>query len=299
MKKTCIKALSLTLALVFLVACVCVFVACDEEAPPPSCTFDKTTRFGIDFEDILLAGSSLGAILAPFTNSDGDAWLIDGENSYVEFYTDGTMHAQIQTAPSIFEKLGELGSLLGDDADGDLNTMLASARLERLIEIYVEPMFPGWTDKLKQEDLKGAMELIEGSLGFGISGIDFENEGIKRVVASLASNMRESGRFKVDDDVDLTSILGALKDENGQGVRLSIEFDNTYRLVERVAQDGKPHQTIFIGDVAFNTATQPWAVMSMSNNADSEDEKLQALGGRRLVMHVNLANATIPCNEIV
>ncbi len=290
MRKNTIKIISVTLALMMVLVCAVTFVACGEM---PTYTFGKTTRFCVDFQNITLSGGSVGAIIAAFVDEESSMWLIDAQNSYVEFYPDGTMHAQIQTAPDVFSKIAAL--LEGKS----LNDVIADLHLENLIEIYVEPMFPGWTEKVNQADLKGAMALVEGSLGFSVKGIDFDDEGVKSIAQSIANNMTQNNRFKIDDDIDTLAIFQSLKDEDGQGVRLSIEFDNCYKLLELTAQDQKIHQAIYVGEISSNTSTQPWAVLSMTNNADSDDLTMQALGGRRVTFTLGIANATVPCNEVL
>ncbi len=312
MKKNAIKFLSLTIAIVMLVACTTALVACDKESVD---VFEKTTRFNFDVARVSAFGGEatdmgglVGLILPIVTDEDMEnLWALDAKTSYVEFYADGTMHAQIQTAPNIFNKIGDivegLSSLMGgggeDVSEMNLNAMLADLHLENFIATYIEPMFPGWTDKLKQGDLKGAMGLIESSLGFNITGIDTEDEGVKAIVESIAKNMRESNHFKIDDDIDILGAFQALTDENGEGVRIAITFDSTYKIVSNVASDGKVHQAIYLGGLADNTSTQPWGVFTMTNNADSDDADLQALGGRRIVWRFNVANVSIPCNEVL
>ncbi len=311
MKKT-VKILSLTIAIVMLVACSLSLVACDDK---PAEFFEKTTRFNFDVKRVSAfggeatdMGSLVNLILDIVTDEEMPSiWALDASTSYIEFKPDGTMHAQIQTAPNIFNKIdaivGALASFAGgggeDVGDMNLNAMLADLHLENFIATYIEPMFPGWTDKLKQADLKGAMGLIEASLGFNITGIDTEDEGIKAIVDSIAKNMRESNHFKVDEGINILGAFQALTDENGEGVRIAITFDNTYKIVQNVSADGTVHQSIYIGGLASNASTQPWGVISMTNNADSDDEELQALGGRHIVWRFNVANVSIPCNEVL
>lgn len=110
---------------------------------------------------------------------------VDMDKTYFEFRPDGTMHMQLTTKDGVF---GKIQGLL-EDNNIDISAALTSFDIKGSVNGYVEPMFPGFAAKLSQADLEGALELIHHSLGFNITGLDYEDDGVKEALAYVAENM--------------------------------------------------------------------------------------------------------------
>lgn len=210
--------------------------------------FNKNTVFEIDNSNVSIMGNDL---IYTFVAQ----LLLDDEQCYFSFGTDGKMHAQLQTNAGVFADIQGLLNDLKDSGfdlgDFDLAAIIESIDLGPAVENMVAPMFPGFT----LSDLKGSLELIKNSLGFNITGLDYDNENIKQILSYVAQNEKLPG-----------NIFELLPSD----MALALTFDHNYTIKTVYGANGKKMQCIYIGgDVANNAATQPFAVMTMGK----EDNK--------------------------
>ncbi len=242
MKKTAFKRITVIFILVAIL-CVGVFslTAC---TAPPTITYDIITESS---ETDLMDNGILSVVL----NLPG---IIDLENTYLELdYNEGdsgVMHAQLQTAGGAIGTLKETIKALGVS----LEDMLAGLNLEDMVDNMVETMFPGFAAKLRAGDLKGAIGLVEQSLGFNIKGLDYENESVKALVNEIGSTMK---------------IPADILERIPADTVLTLTFDNTFYSKEVEIEEGgvkKKVNAICVGEIGKREDTQPWAVFTETTN---------------------------------
>ncbi|MCM1305899.1 MAG: hypothetical protein NC037_00230 [Bacteroides sp.] len=236
-------------------------------------SFSKTVRFNINTKNTNLnigdihISSGLLALALPV--------VTDSNNTYLEFTSDGKMHGQIQTAAGLFgETLDSLFNLLNQfqiDFDRDkLNAMISGVEIEGMIDSYMEPMFPGFKAELSDADLAGALNLIHDGLGFNITGLDYNDEGVKEILAYVADNM---------------ALPADLLDKIPADTQLTLTFDSQYYVKDVKGTDGKKHKAIYVSAIGANDATQPYCVFDVTENSKGD----MCLFFRFEFMGVNLA----------
>lgn len=211
-------------------------------------SFNKTMRFDIDLSKtgLMQYGEFFVTMLKDL--------LVDEENTFAEFKTDGSMHFQLQTKAGLFgELLDDVFSAINLFADGfdknKVGEMLADFDISGGVDSMVEPMFPGFKAKLAAGDLKGALEIIERSLGFNIVGLDYENDGVKQILNYVAQNMK---------------LPSNLLDLIPKDTVLKLTFDSQYYVKDVKGEDGKTYTGIFISSIGAREDTQPFAVFNVT-----------------------------------
>lgn len=270
MKKTISKISIITVAVALLVAVSLSFVACDANGT----AFDSDTYFAIDNDTTDFMGTVSGLLLGAVENM-----ALNMDETYFVFKKDGTVHGQITTADGLFSDIdGLLGSIKNPpfNIDIDINSILAGVDLTDGINSYAEPIFPGFKARLEAADLKGALQLVEDSLGLNIHGLDYDNEDIKAVVQEVAETKKLPG--------DLLSRIPA-------DTVLTLTFDWKYRIEEVEAEDGTKYQAIYLGNkvAARDQQTEPFGVFTMT-----EDEN----GRKHLLLRIEFININLGLVEM-
>ena len=214
-----------------------------------STSFSKNMRFEID-EDT----TGLMQYGGPFIISMLKSALLDVDNTYAEFTTDGKMHFQLQLRGDLFgaglDSVFDLLDFFGIEMDkASVSALLKNFDIEGGVDSMVEPMFPGFKAELEKGNLKGALEIIERSLGFNIVGLDYEDEGVKTVLSYVAQNMKLP-----------TNLLDLIPADT----QLTLTFDSQYVVKDVVGEDGKTYKGVFISSIASNPDTQPFAVFDVT-----------------------------------
>ncbi len=243
MKKSVIRIFTIAIALVLLFSCLFALCACNEKPDDAQKNaFAQNTRFDVDYDNLNMMGMNkklVGLIVSA---------AIDTENTYFEFKSDGTMHMQIQTKADLFKNVDKL--LTGLNID--ISSALSSFDVKTSVDRYVEPMFPGFTQKLKDYDLQGALGLIKHSLGFNIEGLDFQNENVKAAVKYVGDNM---------------ALPANLLEAIPQDTVLRLTLDTQYALRDLTASDGTHFRAIYLGyKVKDNPQTAPFGVFTLTEN---------------------------------
>ncbi len=246
MKKNIIKIfVILTLTLIIAVIPV-MFTACDKTNES---VYEGGKKFGIDTDhtDIMgIKGAELNLMLKLILNSD---------NTYFEFKEDGYLHGQLQTRSGIIKSIESIISMIGgSNQEVEIGDMLANIDLSGMVNAYVEPMFPGFTDKLKAGDLEGALGLIKSSLGFNITGLDFDDEQIIEAVKYIGETMRLPA--------NLFEIIP-------KDTVLTLTFDTQYARRKVTTTSGDKIDAVYLGyKVKDNPSTQPFGVFTESKIDD-------------------------------
>ncbi len=240
MKKAVIRIFTITIALVLLSSCLFALCACNEKTDDS--VFAQNTRFDVDYDNLNMMGMNK-KLLELIVKA-----AIDTDNTYFEFKTDGTMHMQIQTKAGLFKNITGLLNYFGVD----LSTALSGFDIKTSVDYYVEPMFPGFTQKLKDSDLQGALGLIKHSLGFNIDGLDLQNEKVKAALKYVGENM---------------ALPADLLDAIPQDTVLRLTLDTQYALRDLTASDGTHFRAIYLGyKVKDNPQTAPFGVFTLTEN---------------------------------
>lgn len=240
MKKSVIRIFTTVIALVLLSSGLFAFCACNEKTDDS--VFAQNTRFDVDYDNLNMMGMNKKLVDVIVKAA------IDTENTYFEFKTDGTMHMQIQTKADLFKNIQGLLAF----AKIDISSALSSFDVKTSVDRYVEPMFPGFTQKLKDYDLQGALGLIKHSLGFNIDGLDLQNEKVKAAVAYVGDNMALS-----------PDLLEAIP----QDTVLRLTLDTQYAIRDLTASDGTHLRAIYLGyKVKDNPQTAPFGVFTLTEN---------------------------------
>lgn len=228
------------------------FALCACDKTENSDSFATPVKFEIDNGRTnimgVLTGGGLGMI---------ESIALDMEQTYFEFGADGNLHAQIQTKAGLFETLDSVFSLMGMTKE-DVEQALASFSVEGMVNTYVESMFPGFKQKLKDGDLQGALGLIYSSLGFNITGLDTENPEIKEAVRYIGETM---------------CLPGNLLDIIPKDTVLTLVLDTQYSIRTVSTHDGETYEAIYLGyDVKDNPNTQPFGVFTLRTNEEGKKE---------------------------
>ena len=229
-------------------------------------SFDKNMRFSFDMNNISVM--QFDSALIKFACS----MVLDVQNSYVEFGTDGHMHLEIKTLSGLF---GNINDLLGDQAEG-IGAMLENFDIAGGVDSMVEPMFPGFKAKLSAGDLAGALKIIQDGLGFNIVGLDYENENVKYILNYVAQNMKLPP--------DLLSRIPA-------DTQLTLTFDSQYYLKDVKGADGTTYKAIYVSHIGGSNATQPYGVFDVTTVRKNKKDLMQ------LRMRAEFMNATLTLLE--
>ena len=238
MKKNSIKILTIACLVAAVCACALTFTACDDKDAGKD-TFAETTRFYVDNDNMNVMDLPAAVVTAI------EKIAIDMDKTYFEFNPDGTMHMQITTKEGLFK---DVQGLL-DDMNLDLTQALESFDIKAMVDGYVEPMFPGFDEKLSNGDLQGALALIERSLGFNVTGLDYEDQGVKEILDYIANNKKLPS--------DLLSKIPA-------DTVLQLTLDQSYGLRKLKGADGKEYTAIYIGALKDNDKTAPFGVFTLT-----------------------------------
>jgi len=201
-------------------------------------------------------------ILVPMTKL-----ALNMDNSYAEFKKDGSVHIQIQTLP-----VEELLKLVGDM---DLSSIIQNFDIEGGIDAMVEPMFPGFRARIEAGDLEGALNIINNGLGFNLTGLNYNDDGVKKIMAYVAENMRPPA--------DILTLLP-------KDTVLTLTFDSRYYIKNVSGSDGAAYKGIYISHIGANPSTQPYCVFDLSNNNK---------GLMELMFKAEFMNATVVLEQSV
>lgn len=273
MKKNFVRISAIIIVMLVLCCCVFALAACDENDETPTenpAQFKENTRFYIDNKTTDFMGQINGG-------EDGESGslnmiediALNQEQTYFEFGKDGMLHAQVQTKDGLF---GDLDSIL-QKLKMDVSALLGSIDISQGLSYYVEPMFPGFSAKIEAADLKGALGLIQHSLGFNIDGLDYEDEGVKEALQYVAQNK------------SLPSNLLSLIPKD---TVLRLTFDTQYAIRRLTGADGKQYTAIYLGyNVKDNPDTEPFGVFTMT-----EEDSVKKLWLRLEFMDINIGLKT-------
>lgn len=204
--------------------------------------------------------------------------LFNVNESYVEFGTDGKMHLEVTTNDGIVDTL--LSFLGGNGADTEnTGSMLSSFDLEGIIDSTVEPMFPGFKAKVRAGDLAGALKLIQDGLGFNITGLDYEDAGVKYILNYIAQNM---------------TLPADLVDRLPENLKLSLTLDTQYYLKDVKGTDGKEYKAIYLSHIGASDATQPYGIFTITNVKNKNGQTVM-----EMAIKADFMNATVVIQETV
>lgn len=262
MKNTVKRFILIALIAVIAVSCTVGLCACNggnddgaaasADASKDYSYFDEDVRFKIDKNKFNVM-DKLNLTLS----STIFGLAIDNDNTYAEFKTDGTMHFQLQTKETLWTNINLLLNLIPSDSGFNIDQMLSSADLTGMLRDYVEPMFPGFTAKLESEDLKGALELVERSLGLNIVGLNYDNSDVKQIINYIARTKR---------------LPSYLLNRIPKDTVLTLTWDAAYSIKELTAHDGSKYTAVSIGELGRTDFTQPWCVFDMTVDGNGERE---------------------------
>ena len=237
MKKNVLKLTAIAIVALVTLTCAFALSACDEKRTD---VFEQNTKFYLDNDTLYFMGQP--DILVSLVESVA----INMDETYFEFRTDGTVHMQVTTKDGLFRNVNDLLEGYGIDLG-----FLTSMNLQDSIDAYVEPMFPGFDERISEGDLEGALKLIRNSLGFDITGLDYENDGVKEVLAYV-------GAYK--------SLPSDIFAKIPTDTVLRLTFDSTYDLRTVKGADGKEYTAIYISDIKNNPSTQPFGVFTVKED---------------------------------
>lgn len=232
-------------------------------------SFDKNMRFSFDTNNISVMQFD-STVIKLVCNM-----VLDMENSYVEFGTDGRMHLEIKTKPDLFTMINDLLTMFKLD-ESTVGAMLENFDISGGVDSMVEPMFPGFKAKLLAGDLGGALKIIQDGLGFNIVGLDYENENVKYILNYVAQNMKLPP--------DLLSRIPA-------DTQLTLTFDSQYYIKDVKGADGTAYKAIYVSHIGGSNATQPYGVFDVTTVRKNNQDIMQ------LRMRAEFMNATLTLLE--
>lgn len=218
--------------------------------------FDEAVRFDVIEARTNVMDMDIGPLLIPVLFN----MAFDRSNTYIEFKPDGKMHFQLQTHPELLSKtLDDLLAMLKNLFKLDINVgeMLSGVELTGMLNDYVEPMFPGFTAKIEDGDLEGALNLISRSLGLNIVGLDYSNAEVKKLIKEIGTTKR---------------VPADLLDRIPSDTVLTLTWDSSYYIWDVTGHDGKTYKAIAIGELGKTNDTEPWCTFDLSTNADGVQE---------------------------
>lgn len=238
MKKNILKTFMICMLVVIIAIVPITLTACDKG--PDDSVYAGGKRFAVDTKNTNIMGLPFVLVMS---------LALDEENTYFEFGENGYLHAQLQTKPGLIGNLGGVFALMGMTEE-EVREMLANMDLSGMVNSYVEPMFPGFTAKLKDGNLEGALGLIKSSLGFNITGLDADNEEIVEAVKYIGETMHLPA--------NLLDIIPA-------DTVLTLTFDTQYARRQVTTTAGDTVSAVHLGyKVKDNPTTQPFGVFTES-----------------------------------
>ena len=247
MKKT-FKILTFAVAMLLIAVMMCALVACDKDTEKKDVYFENDMLFKISDETVVVAEGLFGLAYA----------LLDENECYFTFTSDGKVHGQIKTDPQKLESLLDLaGSYI------DMSSISEIDLDKEVVDPYVVDMFPGFT----LDHVGASFDLMKNSLGLSLIGIDFESDIIKDIERT----------HKVPADA---------LDRLPANFSFGIAFDNIYHIETVTDAEGNTRQAIYVGDiVAHNENTQPFIIFSTS---EKKGKKILELDVEFIMVHLVL-----------
>ena len=175
--------------------------------------------------------------------------IMSSQKSYIAFNADGTFEMKyavvdgLKGALEFLERLGffSLPLDLSELVDLDINYLQSN---------FLQHMFPGFD----YADLISSLEIVSGSVGFSITGPDFNS----REVREMANEMAKTGHLKINS-LDVV------------GDNLGVTWTGTYRLVEQTsALTGEKYTAIYIGEEFYKGETYLRFTYTPSSSGDDE-----------------------------
>lgn len=165
--------------------------------------------------------------------------IINTNTSYIKLRPNGTMTIRLMIQDSATTSVGSIIT----------PQMLESLDLESALEMYVRPLFPGFT----MSDLNYSINLLPESLGLGFVGLDLNDAGIKPLIDFLQGN----------GDVPESIVL-----PKGVGIEVNCPY-----YLKTVTTDQGTAVCLCMGGHADNG--EPFAVMTYGTAADGVKKYLQ------------------------
>ena len=240
MKRRYTKTLLTVLALALICPCLFAFAACDAkktEAPYTPETFSKTRIYELDTEHTNLMGQTMAPLMMNL--------LLDKQESYFEFGKDGKVRGQLKTIPLSVNSLFDALSRFGNDISREsVSAQLRNLDIAQTLQEDVEPLLPGFTERLSDGDVEGAFKLLQNTTGLNFKGLGGKS---MRLPANL---------------------LDLIPDNT----QLSLTIDWEYNLVHLTGNDGTPYDAVYIGgETAHSAYTQPFAIFTMYTESDGTE----------------------------
>lgn len=231
------KTIAILTLVVVIATCAIMLTSCDLKLERDH--FEEDAYYTVDFSRLKVMNFDISQY------SDLLFLALDLDNSYFVFHPDGTLHGQIKTQNGILGMLSGFGI--------DLGSTLAAFDIESGLQQYVEPMFPGFTDCLRNADLKGALMLAKKSLGLNIEGIDYNDEGVKSILKYVAENMK---------------LPETLFDDLPQDTYLEITLDTRYTIKNVTGSDGTEYRAIYLGNNVSSRTSQTNPFITFTEQED-------------------------------
>ncbi len=252
MKRRFTKILLTVFALAIMTSCLFAATACDEKntnAPYTPATFGETRIYELDTEKTNLMGDATAKLAL--------ALLLNKEETYFKFETDGTVHGQLKTISLSLNSLFDtLGKFMPDFSKDSLAAQLRNTDIADGLNENVEPMFPGFISRFLEGDVEGALKLVQNSVGLNVAGLDFKDEKLKNAVLKMGEQYKNTNGKSMRLPADILDIIP-------EEVSLALTVDWQYNLVRLKGSDGTTHDAVYIGgEPAHSAMTQPFAIFS-------------------------------------
>lgn len=262
MNKKYAKILLVVLLLAVIASSMFALSACNKQQPERE-VFGESRIYELDFAYTNVMDQPMVGLILNL--------LLDPVESCFEFGTDGVVRGKLQTQTlnlnSLLDMAGSFSSGITKDS---IAAQIGAVDVASMLNSNVEPMFPGIVSRIVDGDLKGALELVQKTMGLNITGIDFEDEEIKKAVLKMGEEYtRTNGK-----NMHLPSNLLDLIPEE---LCVAVTAEWEYELVHLKGSDGTPHDAVYIGGVSHNVNTQPFGVFTMTTSSN---------GTQRMVLRV-------------
>lgn len=261
------KILLVILVLAVVASSLFALSACDKKTPERT-VFSEPRKYEFDVANTQLMNNSTIRLAL--------AVLVDANESYLEFGTDGMVHGKIQTVKL---NLDSLLDMLGDSFSKDsISAQIGAINLASMLASNAEPMFPGLTSCIVEGDIVGALELVQKSLGLNVSGLDLSSDAAKEAVAKMGEEYKNSNGKSMHLPSNLLDLI-----PNELCVALTVDWE--YELVHLTGSDGTPHDAVYVGGVSHDVHTQPFGVFTMTTASNG----LQKMSMRIEFLDANIA----------
>lgn len=163
--------------------------------------------------------------------------FLDAEKSHITLYADGriVLEAYIAEWAATAANLALAGGGLGLE-DIDIQSMIADP--------YASELFPGFDLK----DPMGILDMLDGTLGLGLIGIDPEHPGIAALIESLETTGRLPASFSLPNDI-------------------GIRYEGTYYIEELTSSvTGETYTAVYTG--LAGEGGQPYIIGTLTENED-------------------------------